>query len=61
MEGFNTHLLFPLACGIASGILCYCFTDRKKFGIVLSLAVGALIGGIILYILPSFTTWTGSL
>jgi len=60
MEGFDTQLLFPLACGIASAILAYCFIDKKKLGSLISLAIGVIVGGLILYILPSFTTWTGS-
>jgi hypothetical protein len=59
MEGFNTQLLFPIACAIASGMFCSCLMDKKKFDYLVSVIVGVIVGGFMFYILPSFTKWSG--
>jgi len=55
----NTQLLFPLAFGIAAAIFCYCYLDGKKFGGLISIIVGVVVGWVLFSILPSFTTWSG--
>ena len=60
-SGINTDWLFPIACAIAAAMFVTILTNGKKFGGLISVIVGVIIGCSMLYILPHFTTWTGSL